>query len=107
MAKHSETAPSVHKVEPKASISWPSAERTEGKKGVKLMGDMSGMALGKHCKLSLEGTVTGFRMDEYGGSIDLTTKNIKIENVRDAKGDEDEEPMTDMVDRLQGKKKKG
>jgi len=106
MAKSEAAAPETPKEEAKASISWPSPERTEGKKGVKLTGDLGGIALGKRCRVVVEGVVKGFTMDQWGGSLSLATKAVKVDHVSDADDEEMGEAMTDMVERMQAHKRK-
>lgn len=97
MAKATDTAvPSASKMNPSAHISWPS-------EGVKLSGDQKALALGKKARVTLEGTVTGYSMQDYGCSLDLKVKTVLVDGVSDAAEEQDEGPsMAEMM----GKKKK-
>ena len=97
MAKATDTAsPSMPKMEPSAHISWPS-------EGVKLSGDHKALALGKKARVVLEGTVTGFSMQEYGCSLDLKVKTVLVDGVSDTAEEDDGPSMAEMM----GKKKRG
>jgi hypothetical protein len=95
--------PGMPKQESEAHISWPGPEAIEGGK-FKVSGPLGAISLGKSCSVTISGKVSGFRMDKYGGSIDLVTKTLTVGKVSEAEDDEGE-AMTDVVDRLQGKKK--
>ena len=95
--------PSTPKMEPRVSINWPGYEEKGPK--VKVTGNVSSLGLGKTAKIVVEGPVTGFSMRDYGCSIDLKATAVKIVHVSDMKAEDEGEAMTDMVERMQGKKK--
>lgn len=92
--------PDTIKVEPTASINWPS----EG--GPKLTGDTKALALGKRARVIIEGSVKGFSMREYGCSIDLKPKRIHVDSVGPDGEDDDGGSMAEAIKGL-NKSKKG
>lgn len=95
MAKKSETAamPMAPKMAPRGSLSWYEKDTPH------IDGDPP--AMGDRFRMTIEGKVTGFRMDEYGGSIDVEAKSAKFERLGTA---EEGESLVDMM-RSQRKKK--
>lgn len=97
--KKTETADAAPtKMEPQAHVSWPN-------EGIRLSGDYGSLGLGKKAKVILEGAVRGFSMQEYGCSIDLKVKTVRVEDVSDGGDDDESMPMTEVV-RMMGKKGK-
>lgn len=85
------------KAEPHASITW------DGDSTVRLSGDTKQLALGKRVRLVLEGPCTGFSMREYGCSIDVKPKTIRVEALGDATDDDESEPMAESIEKLKGR----
>ena len=99
MAKHGTLtpAPSAPEMKPEAHVTWDAGSK------IKLSGEVEAIGLGKRVRLILEGPVTGFSMREYGCSLDLRLKTIRVDSVGSAEADEDAEPMTAMVESLKKK----
>lgn len=102
MAKQEKTTPAVgppgeYKPLPIAHVTWPA-------EGIKLAGNHGNLGLGKGCRIVIDGKITGFRMDEYGGSVDLRISTIRFERVSETSDDEDEGvPFADLVKGLRKK----
>lgn len=69
-------------------VSW-------GKESAKLKGDVAGMALGQRVCVTIEGTVTGFSMREYGCDIELEGKVVEVEALGG-------KPSTKMAEQVKG-----
>ncbi len=108
MAKHNTEAatPSAPKMAPECHISWPGPENMDKDYKFKVTGNLAGIGLGKTIEVTIRGKVSGFRLDKYGGSIDLQTRSLSVGRVSETSEEECGESMTDMVERMQGKAKK-
>lgn len=99
MAKHKETIAVPAPMPPTAHISWP-------KDGVKLSGDWKALGMGKRARIVLEGTVNGFSMQEYGCTVDLKVKTVRVDGVGPADQEEEGQSLASMVGALKGGEKR-
>lgn len=78
--KHAEhTAPAMPKEpEPSVNVSWPG-------KGVKLEATAGTLGQDVRVRVTVEGTVKGFGLHDYGGNVDVKTASVSV--VKLAKGD--------------------
>jgi hypothetical protein len=98
--------PAAPKAVPECHISWPGPESVDKDYKFKVDGNLAGIGLGKTIEVTIRGKVSGFRLDKYGGSIDLRTRSLSVGRVSETSEDESGEPLTDMVERMQEGKKK-
>ncbi len=94
MAKDTAEAPAAPKQEPRVTITMPPD-------GMKMSGDHAQMARGKKCRLTMEGTITGMSDEEYGRSLSMRPSRMHVEDLGADRGEDEAEPMTDMVMRMQ------
>lgn len=97
--KGTAAAPSMPKEEPRAHISWP-------KEGVRLSGDYEALAMGKRARILLEGEITGFSMADYGCSVDLKLRTVRVDGVADRGADDDGPSLVAMVANMKPEKRK-
>jgi hypothetical protein len=91
MSKHRADIPVDAKMKPRASVHWDGED-------LKLSGDNP--ALGDKVRLVVEGKVSGFSMQDYGNSLEVETKSVKVEHLGSA------EEGDSLVELMKKKKEK-
>jgi len=100
MAKSDAPTPAEpSKPEPVIHVSW--SKDTKGGE-IKVTGS-SGLPLGQRIRVTLEGEVTGYSMNEYGCSIDVKGKKVDVADL----GEGGAESMAETLTKGRAKVKKG